>query len=141
MRGATSQPVGVFETRTTSASAAATAAWIAADLLSQAEHDRTAQAILITDDGDFAGRCNLEMVDLDALGDDDDACVRELVTRHVGHTASPCGQRVLDQWTELRASFVKVMPRDYKRVLRAEAKARAESREPGFAELVGTAAY
>jgi histidinol dehydrogenase len=31
-------------------------AWIAADLLSQAEHDRTAQAILITDDGDFAGR-------------------------------------------------------------------------------------
>ena len=30
--------------------------WIAADLLSQAEHDRTAQAILITDDGDFADR-------------------------------------------------------------------------------------
>ena len=98
-------------------------------------------AYVLDRDGDFAGRCNLEMVDLDALGDDDDACVRELVTRHVGHTASPCGQRVLDQWTELRASFVKVMPRDYKRVLRAEAKARAEFREPGFAELVGTAAY
>ena len=29
--------------------------WIAADLLSQAEHDRAAQAILITDDADFAG--------------------------------------------------------------------------------------
>ncbi len=28
--------------------------WIAADLLSQAEHDETAQAILITDDADFA---------------------------------------------------------------------------------------
>jgi histidinol dehydrogenase len=28
--------------------------WIAADLLSQAEHDGAAQAILITDDGDFA---------------------------------------------------------------------------------------
>ena len=28
--------------------------WIAADLLSQAEHDATAQSILITDDGDFA---------------------------------------------------------------------------------------
>lgn len=28
--------------------------WIAADLLSQAEHDTNAQAILITDDGDFA---------------------------------------------------------------------------------------
>ena len=31
-------------------------AWIAADLLSQAEHDETAQAILITDDNDFADR-------------------------------------------------------------------------------------
>ena len=30
-------------------------AWIAADLLSQAEHDTAAQAILITDDEDFAG--------------------------------------------------------------------------------------
>jgi histidinol dehydrogenase len=32
------------------------AAWIAADLLSQAEHDRSAQAILITDDAGFADR-------------------------------------------------------------------------------------
>jgi histidinol dehydrogenase len=31
-------------------------AWIAADLLSQAEHDRSAQAILITDDAAFADR-------------------------------------------------------------------------------------
>ncbi|MDP6345511.1 MAG: histidinol dehydrogenase [Alphaproteobacteria bacterium] len=31
-------------------------AWIAADLLSQAEHDTSAQAILITDDADFADR-------------------------------------------------------------------------------------
>ena len=29
-------------------------AWIAADLLSQAEHDEQAQAILITDDAGFA---------------------------------------------------------------------------------------
>jgi len=31
-------------------------AWIAADLLSQAEHDLAAQAILVTDDGEFAAR-------------------------------------------------------------------------------------
>ncbi len=30
--------------------------WIAADLLSQAEHDPTSQSILFTDDADFAGR-------------------------------------------------------------------------------------
>ena len=90
--------------------------------------------------GDFASRCNVEMVDLEQLGDDDAELVRTLITHHVEYTESLCGQRVLDRWTELRARFVKVMPRDYKRVLLAQATARAESREPGFAELVGTTA-
>jgi histidinol dehydrogenase len=36
-------------------------AWIAADLLSQAEHDSAAQAILITDDPDFAGAVEREV--------------------------------------------------------------------------------
>ena len=34
---------------------------------------------------------------------------------------------------------MRVMPRDYKRVLAAEARARAESREPEFGELIGAA--
>ena len=98
-------------------------------------------AYVLDRDGDFATRCNTDMVDLEEMDDDDTARVRELIARHVDYTTSPCGQRVLEGWTELRASFVKVMPRDYKRVLLAEARARAESREPGFAELVGTGAY
>jgi histidinol dehydrogenase len=36
-------------------------AWIAADLLSQAEHDPAAQSILITDDEDFASRVEAEL--------------------------------------------------------------------------------
>ncbi|MEN3793823.1 histidinol dehydrogenase [Fulvimarina sp. MAC3] len=36
-------------------------AWIAADLLSQAEHDKAAQSILITDDADFAGEVESEV--------------------------------------------------------------------------------
>src|SRR5579862_3857371 len=36
-------------------------AWIAADLLSQAEHDEAAQAILIADDADFAARVEREV--------------------------------------------------------------------------------
>ena len=90
--------------------------------------------------GTFAERCNPGMVDLEALDDDDAELVRRLVRRHVDHTASACGQAVLDQWDTAQPAFVKVVPRDYKRVLMAEAKARAESREPGFAELVGTGA-
>src|SRR3546814_7501277 len=36
-------------------------AWIAADLLSQAEHDESSQSILITDDADFALRVDAEV--------------------------------------------------------------------------------
>lgn len=51
------------------ADSAANPDWLAADLLSQAEHDRTAQAILITDDADLAAR-TAKAVDatLDELG-------------------------------------------------------------------------
>jgi len=97
-------------------------------------------AYVLDEPQQFAGRCNHEMVDLEPLDDDDDALVRRLVARHIEYTRSTRGQRVLDQWDTIRPMFVKVMPRDYKRVLMAEARARAESREPGFAELVGTAA-
>ncbi|MBO6559433.1 MAG: histidinol dehydrogenase [Nisaea sp.] len=37
--------------------------WIAIDLLSQAEHDEVAQAILITDDADFAGKVEAAVAD------------------------------------------------------------------------------
>ena len=36
-------------------------------------------------------------------------------------------------------SFVKVMPRDYKRVLQAQARAAAVGRDASFIELVGVA--
>ncbi len=97
-------------------------------------------AYVLDPSGTFARRCNPGMVDLETLDDEDDELVRRLIRRHVDHTASANGQGVLDGWSTARSAFVKVMPRDYKRVLMAEAKARAESREPGFAELVGTGA-
>jgi glutamate synthase (NADPH/NADH) large chain len=86
----------------------------------------------------FEERCNQGLVALEPLDDDDGEFVHRLVARHVEYTGSASGQRILDQWDAIRPMFVKVMPRDYKRVLMAEARARAESREPNFAELVGT---
>jgi glutamate synthase domain-containing protein 3 len=46
---------------------------------------------------------------------------------------------VLDDWRTARAHFVKEMPRDYKRVVEAEAHAAAEGRPLEFAEMVGVA--
>ena len=94
-------------------------------------------AYVLDTDGDFASRCNPGMVDLETLADDDVALVRQLVTRHARLTGSTVAERVLDRWESMCGQLVKVMPRDYKRVLLAEARARAESREPEFAELIG----
>ena len=77
------------------------------------------------------------MVDLETIADDDDLLLQHLLTRHIKLTGSTVAQKLLAQWNDTRARFVKVMPRDYKRVLQAEAKARAESREPEFSELIG----
>jgi len=88
--------------------------------------------------GNFAQCCNMGMVDLDPLTSDDWQIVREMIATHVAFTGSAHAAMILDTLAE--QPFVKVMPRDYKRVLSAEAKARSESREPDFAELVGAAA-
>jgi glutamate synthase (ferredoxin) len=90
-------------------------------------------------DGDFKRRCNLGMVELFPLDQAEDIeLVRGLIRRHVALTGSTYAERFLADWIGVQPRFVKVMPRDYARVLRAEAQARAEGREPTFAELVGT---
>ncbi|HEY7497859.1 MAG TPA: glutamate synthase large subunit [Vicinamibacterales bacterium] len=95
-------------------------------------------AFVLDADGVFASRCNKEMVDLEPLDEREDVdLVRSLLERHVRYTGSSVAANVLARWDAVQMSFVKVIPRDYKRVLVAEALARAESREPRFAELVG----
>jgi glutamate synthase (NADPH/NADH) large chain len=89
-------------------------------------------------DGDFTRRCNLGMVDVGPLEQAEEiVLVRELIRRHVEFTGSTYAARFLDDWLRVQPRFVRVMPRDYKRVLDAEAQARAEGRAPTFAELVG----
>ena len=91
-------------------------------------------------EGDFARHCNRGMVDLEPLVDAADLdLVHGLISRHRELTNSTRAALVLTNWTTMPQKFVKVVPQDYKRVLQAEARARAEAREPEFAELVGAA--
>jgi glutamate synthase domain-containing protein 3 len=95
-------------------------------------------AYVLDEDDSFPVRCNQAMVDLDRLDDDEEAArVHQLILRHARSTGSAVATRVLADWTTLRARFVAVTPRDFKRVRAAEARARAESRQPAFNELVG----
>jgi glutamate synthase (NADPH/NADH) large chain len=78
------------------------------------------------------------MVDLEPLDEAADIqLVRDLIERHAALTGSPVAARFVADWIDVQPRFVKIMPRDYKRVLAAEAQARVEGREPTFAELVG----
>jgi glutamate synthase (NADPH/NADH) large chain/glutamate synthase (ferredoxin) len=60
-------------------------------------------------------RCNLQLVGLEELEDDDEQTVRELLAEHADRTGSPVAERLLDDWDPSR--FSKVMPHDYKRAL------------------------
>ena len=95
-------------------------------------------AYVLDVDGRFASRCNTAMVDLEPLADEDEiAALHELLARHAVLTGSTVAAGLLDGWPAAVGRFVAVVPRDFKRVKAAEAKARAEARTPAFSELVG----
>ena len=73
----------------------------------------------------FASKVNYEMVELEPLDDDDRAFLRETITSHRDFTASAVADRVLSDWDVAVATFRKVMPRDYKRVLTVIAESKA----------------
>jgi glutamate synthase domain-containing protein 3 len=80
-------------------------------------------AYVLDADGDFARRCNKEMVDLETLVDAAEIdLVQNLIMKHVAVTGSTHAERLLADWAGLQSRLVKVMPREYKRAL-AQAKA------------------
>ena len=73
--------------------------------------------------GNLASNLNTEMVDLETYNDDDLDWLRATLTDHRDATDSAVAQRILADWPRQAGDFVKVMPRDYKRVLEAIAEA------------------
>ncbi len=70
--------------------------------------------------GDFAGHCNKQMVDLEKLDQPDEIQeVRTMVQHHLEYTQSKLAKQMLDLWADMAPRFVKVIPKDYKRVLQA----------------------
>jgi len=76
-------------------------------------------AYVLDVDGDFARRCNVSMVDLEPLQaeSEDEANLRRLIENHARYTGSKRAQEILDKWTQHRARFVKVFPKEYRRAL------------------------
>ncbi|MET0312990.1 MAG: glutamate synthase-related protein, partial [Hansschlegelia sp.] len=110
-------------------------------------------AYVLDEAGDFAARCNLSMVDLEPVPEEeelleelhhsggdlefkgrihvdpdmtrhDEDRLKQLITAHHVHTESGRAKQILDDWASYRNKFVKVMPVEYRRALREMEKAR-----------------
>ena len=77
-------------------------------------------AYVLDEERTFAARCNRASVALEQLGVDDDELISGLLERHALLTGSAVAKRLLRTWTEERERFVKVMPEEYRRALRAQ---------------------
>jgi len=83
-------------------------------------------AYVLDQQGTFPIRCNKQMVDLQALENEDEIeDVRQMIERHHQATQSKVAARVLQEWKSILPKFVKIMPKDYQRALRAEERVRA----------------
>ena len=85
-------------------------------------------------DKDAPGRPHQRAVSADdnGMGDAlrfDAERLRILVERHLLHTGSARARELLEDWDNALKSFIKVMPKDYKRAL-LQARERAASRPP-----------
>ena len=65
----------------------------------------------------FPKNCNMEMVMLDTLDEEDEQLLKNRITSHHQLTGSGVADRLLKEWDKSYPHFVKVMPMDYKVVL------------------------
>ncbi|HNE25869.1 MAG TPA: glutamate synthase-related protein [Pseudomonadales bacterium] len=104
--------------------------------------------------GNFASKCNMDMVKLEPVltaaeqdkqvertmwhseqrgeqGVEDEALLKSLIERHAKYTGSERAQEILKDWESSRKLFVKVFPNEYRRALREiNAAANAVAEKP-----------
>ena len=75
-------------------------------------------AYVLDEHGVFDARINTAMVEVERVEDAEEAdALRTLLERHRDYTGSGVASRVLDAWPTMLPKFVRVIPKDYKRVL------------------------
>ena len=80
-------------------------------------------AYIFDEDGNFHRRCNHEMVDLEPVVEEDDLrTLQNLIKEHFERTGSAKARSILQAWKQMVPRFVKIFPRDYRRVLEERKK-------------------
>ena len=84
-------------------------------------------AYVLDIDGEFRLNCNTEMADVVSLEAEADVEeLRGMVEQHLRYTGSPRAAQILDGWAEMIPRFVKIYPRDYRRMHEAMARVQQE---------------
>jgi len=83
-------------------------------------------AYVLDEAGDFATRCNMELVGLEKPDDEDFATLKSAIEEHAINTKSTRAAKILAEWNLFAPKFVKVMPQDYKRVLQSLKKVQSQ---------------
>lgn len=74
-------------------------------------------AYIFDEQDDFSTRCNFEMVEMEQLREWDISFLRKAVERHVQYTNSAKGKRILDNWEENVAKFVRLISPQYREII------------------------
>jgi glutamate synthase (ferredoxin) len=75
-------------------------------------------AFVLDEEGQFATRCNKGMVDLEPVVEADDiAFLKAAIERHLKFTGSAKAARLLADWAANVKKFVKVFPKDFRKVV------------------------
>jgi glutamate synthase (ferredoxin) len=83
-------------------------------------------AYVLDETGEFSQNCNPDTVTLAYLDDADEIRqVKDMIRRHAAHTQSERAWKILAMWDEILPRFIKVMPKDYQRMLAAIKQAEA----------------
>ena len=84
-------------------------------------------------------KINPELVDIESLADDEVVWLGEIINTHRTLTSSLVAEALLDDWPASAERFVRIMPRDYRRVL--ELRAEAATRGLDADELIMEASH
>jgi glutamate synthase (ferredoxin) len=84
-------------------------------------------AYVLDEAGDFKNHCNMELAGLEKLTDADEIEeIWKLVQRHQTYTKSERAAKILGDWKNYVPKFVKVLPKDYARVLNSLKKVQSQ---------------
>jgi glutamate synthase (NADPH/NADH) large chain/glutamate synthase (ferredoxin) len=78
-------------------------------------------AYVFDESGEFSSRCNMDLIVLEPLSvSEDEAWLFKLLVEHRKETKSEKAKMILDAWTTAKSRFVKVIPKEYQKVLAAK---------------------